>query len=791
MTLTTTNARNDYVGAASVGPYPYTFKIFAGPQLAVYVTNTTTGLTSTLTYLTDYTVAGAGAESGGTITLTVALAVGSVMSIQRNVPLTQLSDFRNQGEFFPADYEAALDYEMMVSQYIEDQGDSAVQLAPTTDPAVFSPILPANLVAGNAIVVNATATGFSMGALSSATLSAWNAANAQRLDVYTSAHGDFTAGVTTTLTTSSVPGGKANLTITFDVAGLVTVLQSDDYSVVGSVVTFGAPITAGTTRVEIKYFLTYQINTADSANVTYVNAAAVVSDVQTELRSVDASIVTLNSEVATLTGQVVGTVTRVFNVMDYGALGNGSHDDTTAIQTASTACNAAGGGILYFPVGTYKITGAVTVTRLVNVLGAGPGVTTITAASIQPFKVVGSALSWAGNTIQDIGFQTVDVYLGTLITDQMQGASVVNCLFRNCVYSIYFGYNCFFTRVVRCEFVDCTYGSFVDAGTATTTSGAMMRWRDCEIHDSGSTGLSHVGICLSGVTIQGYDLYVDTCEFEHLTVAAIQVIGGSNRAYLSLRDIHFERMGASAYHLINDGAVIQLDGFWSFSASEAGMINSSGGRTSIARGFYNWIPGAFALVTGGTIQIDAETIYSPSRWWGSGQQVMEIAGSTTGGMIVAKRAGVVGMSFVSTALLTNTTPAAAAIVICQAGDGNERVLELVVSTTVVTTDNIVRFQLADGSTTVNCDVSMPLFVGVAHLRLTWKPGTSVTVDGVFSGTAPGATTTKGLYVTHADTTSFGLVRFLNISTIKSGTTCATLQIVDMTETISGPFQVDT
>jgi hypothetical protein len=109
----------------------------------------------------------------------------------------------------------------------------------------------------------------------------------------------------------------------------------------------------------------------------------------------------------------------------------------------------------------------------------------------------------------------------------------------------------------------------------------------------------------------------------------------------------------------------------------------------------------------------------------------------------------------------------------------------------VTTDNKVRLQIADGIHTVNCDMLMPLFVGMARLRLTWQPGTSVTVDGVFSATAPGATTTKGLYVTQSDTTSFGNVRFLNISTIKSGATCATLQAVDMTESISGPFQADT
>jgi parallel beta-helix repeat protein len=51
-----------------------------------------------------------------------------------------------------------------------------------------------------------------------------------------------------------------------------------------------------------------------------------------------------------------------FNVRDYGALGNGSHDDTTAINSAVTALIAAGGGALYFPAGTYKVTTTISIT---------------------------------------------------------------------------------------------------------------------------------------------------------------------------------------------------------------------------------------------------------------------------------------------------------------------------------------------------------------------------------------------------------------------------------------------
>ncbi len=45
-----------------------------------------------------------------------------------------------------------------------------------------------------------------------------------------------------------------------------------------------------------------------------------------------------------------------YNVKDYGAVGDGSADDTAAVQNALSAAGSAGGGTVYFPAGTYKVT---------------------------------------------------------------------------------------------------------------------------------------------------------------------------------------------------------------------------------------------------------------------------------------------------------------------------------------------------------------------------------------------------------------------------------------------------
>jgi len=66
-----------------------------------------------------------------------------------------------------------------------------------------------------------------------------------------------------------------------------------------------------------------------------------------------------------------------YNVkVDYNAKGDGSTDDTTAISNAISAANSNGGGVVYFPPGTY-ITGQQTLYSQVYLLGAGPAATVL------------------------------------------------------------------------------------------------------------------------------------------------------------------------------------------------------------------------------------------------------------------------------------------------------------------------------------------------------------------------------------------------------------------------------
>ena len=60
-----------------------------------------------------------------------------------------------------------------------------------------------------------------------------------------------------------------------------------------------------------------------------------------------------------LTSPVLATANGIFNVRDYGAVGNGTHLDTAAINRAITACAEVGGGTVLLPPGRY-LSGTIT-----------------------------------------------------------------------------------------------------------------------------------------------------------------------------------------------------------------------------------------------------------------------------------------------------------------------------------------------------------------------------------------------------------------------------------------------
>jgi hypothetical protein len=89
----------------------------------------------------------------------------------------------------------------------------------------------------------------------------------------------------------------------------------------------------------------------------------------------------------------------MYNVKAYGALGNGSTDDTAAIQAAIDAAEAAGAA-LFIPAGTYITSAALDITGPITILGAGRDLTIISNGASNIFEWQGDYNSIAHMTIK-------------------------------------------------------------------------------------------------------------------------------------------------------------------------------------------------------------------------------------------------------------------------------------------------------------------------------------------------------------------------------------------------------
>lgn len=146
MTVSSTTSRNDYVGNGATSSYAYSFRIFANTDLVVTVRDTNS-VETTLALTTDYTVSGVGNGSGGNVVLVNAsqswllggfLRSGFALSIQRRLPLTQATDIRNQGDFYPETHEDQFDRLVMISQQQQDSLNRSVQLGDSYNPSGYS-----------------------------------------------------------------------------------------------------------------------------------------------------------------------------------------------------------------------------------------------------------------------------------------------------------------------------------------------------------------------------------------------------------------------------------------------------------------------------------------------------------------------------------------------------------------------------------------------------------------------------------------------------------------------------
>ena len=111
-----------YAGNDIADEFNYEWRVSDKTQVKVIEADDATGVETILTVDTDYTVSGINVEGGGSVTRVAgALASGTTWYVVSDFDYTQTTDFANQGGFFPAVHESAVDKLTMLIQQLQEE----------------------------------------------------------------------------------------------------------------------------------------------------------------------------------------------------------------------------------------------------------------------------------------------------------------------------------------------------------------------------------------------------------------------------------------------------------------------------------------------------------------------------------------------------------------------------------------------------------------------------------------------------------------------------------------------
>lgn len=164
-------------------------------------------------------------------------------------------------------------------------------------------------------------------------------------------------------------------------------------------------------------------NSGNATNLGVVLAAEYTSSGATDHK------VLYNGAETLLQDAITAVNAKIFNVKStaYAAVGNGVNDDTAEIQAAITACAAAGGGTVFFPPGTYLISGALTIGNAgVRLQGSGRSASYLKQSSTTANWVTITA---SGPSFESLSFTTTVAAAGICISSSGLLVTVIDCEF--------------------------------------------------------------------------------------------------------------------------------------------------------------------------------------------------------------------------------------------------------------------------------------------------------------------------------------------------------------------------
>lgn len=350
------------------------------------------------------------------------------------------------------------------------------------------------------------------------------------------------------------------------------IISGCEPTISGLTVTVGAGIVhlADGTRKEIAE-TNVTLDSADPTNpridLVYIDSTGTVAKViGTAVASPSAPVLPTGgisvAQVSVAAGATTGTVTDtrgmlarwynagVVNVKDFGAVGDGVHDDTEALRQALGSygvfdysgpsvppSNNKTGRIVYFPPGNYKITDTLYVRKGTLVKGADCQSTRILTSANKPMISLGKGLvngvvtndSGGLNPIVDGLCFAMTSSTAAISVDGVAGFGIRNCwFFADICININGSTDGFISHCVADN--DCAHFIVMNSNGDEYNSGHSIIISDCNVFKSR----------YSGIWINGYsDVLIQNCVFNYGKKSAIYSTTGKNYR-ISINNCHFK-----------------------------------------------------------------------------------------------------------------------------------------------------------------------------------------------------------------------------------------------------------
>lgn len=226
----------------------------------------------------------------------------------------------------------------------------------------------------------------------------------------------------------------------------------------------------------------------------------------------------------------------------HGATGDGSTNDRAAIQSACDAAAEAGGGVVFFPAGTYLIDSTSTIAVENNVTLVGVGRASKVKCSNEKTNSLlymfrcpdGSVVQVRNLWIDGPEALGAEGEVRLLHHDGDEGSLLVlDCFLRKGATAIKVDAAAESLTVARCEFTAQSEFGILTSGSSPGDT--RIGVRDCHFHDLGTATTDHAIYVPNNQSLD-----VDGCSFADLTGYGVHVFGqSSGGAYCRVRGCAF------------------------------------------------------------------------------------------------------------------------------------------------------------------------------------------------------------------------------------------------------------